>query len=130
MNIDQLIENLSGATASSLLDAHKGDEIFFSVAATPSYVSGADADPNTLKMQYVTMKHGRMGLFYASKEDARLGGHFSGMKVIDAARMMCQSPGVGGMVVYGKSDGWLAFNIENLQNFLSVPSSRQSPADY
>jgi hypothetical protein len=120
MNIDQIIQDLPGVSISSLLEKHKGEEIFFSTLAAPIHASNTDIDPSKLRMQFVDTEHGRMGLFYASKEDARLGGNFAGMKVIDAARMMHQSPGIDGMIVYGKSDAWLAFNTDNLQNFLSA----------
>lgn len=115
---EYIIENAArGGDDSFIRDFHKS-EIFFAIDSIPEGLPGnrilqSDMD---IKLETATLPVGRMGLFYATKGDARLGQAYAGLPLLQAVDMIVDDmPDLDGMLIQSSGDAWFAIPKQTLR---------------
>lgn len=79
---------------------------------------------NQMRLQTANFGESRMGLFYASEDDARLGPRFAGMPLIGAARVVCNSRDIDGLLLQSSADAWVCFLKQELREVVGQERDR------
>jgi hypothetical protein len=118
---EYIVENAGRGADESFLRRFNSAEVFFALdsAAIEAPDGPMSASSGTeIKLQIAKLDIGRMGLFYASKDDARLGEKFAGMPLIRAAQMVCDLSSVDGMLLQSDGDAWFVARKEALREVI------------
>lgn len=119
MTLDEyIIRNAERGGDEGFLRRFNTAEVFFSLDSQGREELQETASVSSeagLSLQVVTLDIGRMGLFYATKDDRRLNDRFAGMPLIRAAQMVCDLPDVDGMLIQSSGDAWFVARKAALQ---------------
>lgn len=118
---EYIIENADRGGDEGFVRRFSNSEVFFSVdaAAIGASEGPVNVPPGMgLRLQIAKLDIGRMGLFYASRDDARLGEKFAGMPLIRAAQMVCDLPDVDGILIQSDGDAWFVARKEALREVI------------
>lgn len=77
-----------------------------------------------IQLQTANFEKSKMGLFYASKDDARLGPRFAGIPLISAARVVCNSHEIDGLLLQSSADAWVCFLKQQLREVMGQVRDR------
>ena len=116
-----IIQNAERGGDGEFLRRFGSTEIFFSIEAPSENLKGGPltSSPDVvLKMQMARLEIGNFALFYSSKNDARLSGKFGGMPLAKAVEMVCDLPGVDGMLIQSDGDAWFAADKQTISRLL------------
>lgn len=119
MTLDEYVVERDGKVSDAdFIRAYSKSEVYFNVL-DPSLDIAADGfqvGPYD-KLEFETVSSGArtMGVFYTSKADPRLSERFSGMPLIQAAWMICNSQGVDGLLLQGSPDSQIAVKKEKIR---------------
>lgn len=128
---EYIIQNATrGGDDSFIREFHKS-EIFFAIEAIPEGLTGnrilqSDMD---IKLETATLPVGRMGLFYATKGDQRMGAAYAGLPLLQAIDMIVDDmPDLDGMLIQSSSDAWFAIPKKTLRT-VRGQIRRPAPSD-
>lgn len=111
MNLNEyIVQNAGREIDESFIRRFSESEVFFTLdVVLPQNFQPTSTVPagQPLVMQTANFNFGKMGLFYATREDSRLGSQFAGIALIKAARMVCDSADVDGILVQSSVDAWV-----------------------
>lgn len=118
---DYIIENVGKVADASFIRDFIDSEVYFSVTDPAHEFPDRDfmvGDDDEVRLQLADFDGVRMGVFYASKEDSRLGERFAGMPLIHAAIMICDAPEIDGILLQSESTAWIAVPEEELREVI------------
>lgn len=111
MNLNEyIVQNAGLEIDEGFIRRFSDSEVFFTldvVKTQDSQITSAAQVGQPLVMQTANFNSGKMGLCYATAEDSRLGSKFAGIHLIKAARMVCDSVDVDGILVQSSVDAWV-----------------------
>ena len=118
MTLNEYIIKAGHGADESFLRRFNTAEVFFpldlSATAMPDGPVRMPSDTK-LRLQIAKLDVGRMGVFYASKDDVRLGRKFAGMPLIKAVQTVCDSADMDGILLQSNDDAWFAARKETLR---------------
>jgi hypothetical protein len=128
MNLDEyIIFNADRQIESDFLRRFSDVEVFFVLPTDIEVTQKGAIDFSTdgqMQLQTANFEKTKMGLFYASKNDARLGSRFAGIPLIGAARVVCHSHGIDGLFVQSSADAWVCFLKQQLREVIGQVRDR------
>jgi hypothetical protein len=125
---DYIIANAGRGDEGSFLREFAESEVFFALAESPQHLpdGAATVKPGAeLRLQFVKLEAGQLGLFYASKSDPRLGKRYGGMPLMRAAELICQLQGIDGMLIQSSTDAWFGCLKDALRGFVKDVGARK-----
>lgn len=120
---DYIIDNVGKVTDAGFIRDFIDTEVYFGVADPAHEFPDGDfivGHDDEIRLQLADFDGVRMGVFYASKEDSRLGQRFAGMPLIRAAIMICDAPGIDGILLQSESTAWIAVPEEELREAIRL----------
>lgn len=134
MNLNEyIIQNAGLEIDGGFIRRFSESEIFFALDVMTKQDSQIGSDVSIglpLAMQTANFNFGKMGLFYATVEDSRLGSQFVGIPLIKAARMVCDSVDVDGILVQSSVDAWVAVQKKELREVIGQVRDRVFYKDF
>lgn len=118
---EYIIENASRGADDSFFRRFNKAEVFFSLdLSTAAMTDGPMHMPadTGFRLQIAKLDIGRMGVFYTSKDDTRLGKKFAGLPLIRAAQIVCDSADIDGILLQGDGDAWFVARKEVLREVI------------
>jgi len=118
---EYIIKNASHGADDGFFRRFNNAEVFFSLdlsaTAMPDGPVRMPSDTE-FRLQIAKLDIGCMGVFYASKDDARLGKKFAGMPLIKAVQTVCNSADMDGILLQSNSDAWFVARKETLREVI------------
>ncbi len=114
---DSIIVGIQSGEGAEILRRYQDAEVYFPLRG--DFVTEGSAHPeivggNRIDLQTANLEDGKMALFYASRDDARLGDRFAGVPLAIAARMVCNEQAMDGLLLQGSADAWVCFPKQKL----------------
>ncbi|RNF85017.1 hypothetical protein EER27_04300 [Lysobacter psychrotolerans] len=116
-----IIESTDREADAGFFRRFSNSDVFSSVDATAIAACRGSLDAPSgmgLRLQIANIDLGRIGLFYTSMDDVRLGEEFTGMPLIRAAQTVCDLPEVDGMLIQSDGDAWVIARKEALREVI------------
>lgn len=128
MSVDSyIIANADHKIDIDLVRRFNDVEVFFPMKDDFEMTQGGAVSPSSgkqIQLQTANFEKSKMGLFYASKDDARLGPRFAGIPLISAARVVCNSHEIDGLLLQSSSDAWVCFLKQQLREVMGQVRDR------
>ncbi|MES2534840.1 MAG: hypothetical protein V4632_03115 [Pseudomonadota bacterium] len=118
---EYIIQNAGRGNDDEFLRRFGLTEVFFAIDTPSENLKDgplAESPDVALQMQTARLEIGNMALFYTTRNDVRLSQRFGGLPLIKAAEMICDLPGVEGMLIQSDGDAWFAADKQTLKHVL------------
>ena len=130
---EYIVQNAGREIDEGFIRRFSESEVFFTLdAALPRNLQTTSTVPagQPLVMQTANFNFGKMGLFYTTREDSRLGSQFAGIALIKAARMVCDSVDVDGILLQSSVDAWVVVQKKKLREVIGQVRDRVFYKDF